>query len=104
MCFPVLFPYKRFGELHPRKEKLSNSKYIKSRLYNKESRFRKDPHVFYLLWQKEMREISSGVYNLLKSCRKPSVSVGMLLEQVNSSDEHLKSHLCTMLHSVRGMK
>ena len=47
---------------------------------------------FYLLWQKEMREISSGVYNLLKSSRKPSMSVGMLLEQVNSSDEHLEAH------------
>ena len=51
-----------------------------------------------------MREISSGVYNLLKSSRKPSVSVGMLLEQVNSSDEHLEAHLCTMLQSVRGTK
>ena len=60
--------------------------------------------MFYLLWQKEMREISSGVYNLLKSSRKPSMSVGMLLEQVNSSDEHLEAHLCTMLQSVRGTK
>ena len=105
MGFPVLFPNGKFGEFHPRKEKLSNSEYIKSRLYNKDSRFRKDPqYVFYLLWQKEMREISSGVYNLLKSSRKPSVSVGMLLEQVNSSDEHLEAHLCTMLQSVHGMK
>ena len=43
MCFPVLFPNGKFGEFHPRKEKLSNSEYIKSRLYNKDSRFRKDP-------------------------------------------------------------
>ena len=60
--------------------------------------------MFYLLWPKEMREISSGVYNLLKSSRKPSVSVGMLLEQVNSSDEHLEAHLCTMLQFVCGKK
>ena len=32
------------------------------------------------------------------------MSVGMLLEQVNSSDEHLEAHLCTMLQPVRGMK
>ena len=32
------------------------------------------------------------------------MSVGMLLEQVNSSDEHLEAHLCTMLQSVRGTK
>ena len=87
------------------KEKLSNSEYIKSRLYKKDSHFRKDPqYVFCLLWQKVMCEISSGVYNLLKSSTKPSVSVGMLLEQVNSCDEHLEAHLCTMLQSVCGTK
>ena len=32
------------------------------------------------------------------------MSVSMLLDQVNSSDEHLESHLCTMLQSVRGTK
>ena len=63
MCFPVLFPTGKFGEFHPRQEKLSHSEYIKSRLLNKDSRFRKDAqYVFYLLWQKEMRELSSGVY------------------------------------------
>ena len=48
MCFPVLFPNGKFGEFHPRKEKLSNSEYIKSRLYNKDSRFRKDPQYVFL--------------------------------------------------------
>ena len=67
MCFPVLFPTVKFGEFHPREVKLSHSEYIKSRLLNVDSRFRKDPqYVFYLLWQKEMRELSAGVYNLLK--------------------------------------
>ena len=32
------------------------------------------------------------------------MSVGMLLEQVNSSDEHLEAHLCTMLKSMRSTK
>ena len=105
MCFPVLFPTGQFGKFHPRREKLSHSEYIKSRLLNKDSRFRKDAqYVFYLLWQKEMRELSAGVYNLLKSTRRQSMSVSMLLDQVNSSDEHLESHLCTMLQSVRGTK
>ena len=68
MCFPVLFPIGEFGEFQPHREKLSPSEYIKSRLLNKDSRFRKDPqYVFYLLWQKEMRGISAGIYNLLKS-------------------------------------
>ena len=105
MCFPVLFPSGEFGKFHPREHKLSHSEYIKSRLLNKDSRFRKDPqYVFYLLWQKEMRELSAGVYNLLKSTRQQSMPVSMLLDQVNTCDEHLEAHLCTMLQSVRGTK
>ena len=104
MCFPVLFPTGEFGEYHPR-AKLSHSEYIKSRLLNKDSRFRKDPqYVFYLLWQKEMRELSAGVYNLLKSTRRQHMSVRSLLDRVETSDEHLEANLCTMLQSVRGTK
>ena len=51
-----------------------------------------------------MRELSSGVYNLLKSTRRQCLSVSMLLEQVNTSDEQLEAHLSTMLQSVRGTK
>ena len=51
MCFPVLFPNGKFGKYYDkREEKISHSEYIKSRLLNKDSRFRKDPqYVFYLL-------------------------------------------------------
>ena len=42
MCFPVLFPTRQFGEHHPRQVKLSHSEYVKSRLLNKDSRYRKD--------------------------------------------------------------
>ena len=48
MCFPVLFPSGRFGEFHPRKVKITSSEYAKSRLLNKDSRFRKDPQCFLL--------------------------------------------------------
>ena len=105
MCFPVLFPTGQFGEHHPRQVKLSHSEYVKSRLLNKDSRYRKDPqYVFFLLWQKEMREISAGVYNLLKSTRRRPMSVSTLLHGVATRDEHLEANLCTMLQSVRGTK
>ena len=74
MCFPVLFPTGQFGEHHPRQMKLSHSEYVKSRLLNKDSRYRKDPqYVLFLLWQKEMREI------LVKSTRRRPMSVSALL-------------------------
>ena len=105
MCFPVLFPTGKFGEHHPREVKLSHSEYIKSRLLNRDSRFRKDPqYVFYLLWQKELRELSAGVYNLLKCTRSQPMSVSSLLNRVEASDEKVEANLCTMLQSVRGTK
>ena len=85
MCFPVLFPTGKFGEFYTRDEKITPSEYVKSRLLHKDSRFCKDAqYVFHLLWQKELRELSSGVYNLLSSTKRQSVSVNMLLDQVFS--------------------
>ena len=77
----------------------------KSRLLNKDDRFRKNAqYVLYLLWQKEMREVSAGVYNLLKSTRMERPSVSSLLQQARSSDEQHEANLSTMLQSVRGTK
>ena len=106
MCFPVLFPTGRFGKYHPHDVKISHSEYVKSRLLNKDSRFRKDPqYVFYLLWQKEMRELAAGVYSLLKSSKRTqTMTVGSLLSNVQTNNEHLEANLCTMLQSVRGTK
>ncbi len=64
---------------------LPHSEYIKLRLYNKDSRFCNDAqYMFYLLWQKEMRELSPGVYNLLKSTRSQATSVSALLNKVEA--------------------
>ena len=105
MCFPVLFPDGAFGKYHPRQVKLSHSEYIKSRLWNTDSRFRKDPqYIFYLLWQKEMREIASGVFNLLKTTTSTVTSVSQLLSNVNTANESLEANLSTMFQSIRGTK
>ena len=48
MCFPMLYPTGKFGKFHPPEVKISHSEFVKSRLLNKDSRFRKDPqYVFY---------------------------------------------------------
>ena len=105
MCFPVLYPDGAFGEHHLRNVKVSNAEFIKSRLWNIDDRFRKDPqYIFYLMWQKEMREIAAGVYNLLHSKTGVPISVGQLLHNVNTSNEQLESNLSTMFQSVRGTK
>ena len=77
LCFPTLFPNGRFGESHSRKIHISPSEIVKSRLLNKDGRFHKDDqHVFYLLWQEEMRELQARVYNLLKGTRQHVMPVG----------------------------
>ena len=60
--------------------------------------------MFYLLWQKELRELSAGTYNMLKNTRRQSTSVSTLVNQVDRSDEQSEGNLCTMLQSVRGSK
>ena len=104
MCFPVLFRMEKSESMtNVKKTSISHSKYIKSRLLNKDSRFRKDPqYVFYLLRQKELRELAAGVYNVLQSNVGNPRSVHELLHNVNVSDERLEANLCTMLQSVRG--
>ena len=43
MCFPVPFPNGQFGQYHPCTVQIFHTEYVKSRLFNKDSRFRKDP-------------------------------------------------------------
>ena len=70
LCFPDLFPTGHFGECHPREVHITKSEYAKSRLLNKDSRFRKDPaYVFYLLWQKELNSLQGYT-----TCSSPQVS------------------------------
>ena len=84
LCFPSLFPTGRYGEFHPRAVRLTFSKYIKSRLMNSDSRFRKSPEfVFYYLWLKELQELSAGIYNaLILQTRDIFLSSSLLMELV----------------------
>ena len=94
LCFPMLFPSGKIGE-----------EIMKSRLLNKDGRFRKDDkYVFYLLWQKEMRELQAGVYNLLKGTQQHAMPVGQFIDRVLGCDDEVEGNLSTILQSVRGSK
>ena len=81
------------------------SEFAKSCLLNKDSRFCKDcQYVFFLLWQKEMRELAAGVYNLMKGTRKHALPVREFMDRVSTSDEDVAANLSTMFQSVRGSK
>ena len=105
LCFPTLFPTGRYGEFYPRSVKLTFSEYIKSRLLNCDSRFRKSPEfIFYYLWQKELRELSAGIYNVICSGGRKHMSVKDFVEGINESDASIEANLATVLQSVRGTK
>ena len=97
LCFPTLFPNGTFGKSHSRTVSITASEYAKSLLLNKDSRFRKnDQYVFFLLWQREMREISAGIYNMLKSTRQQAMPVGEFVDRVSSCDQEVEGNLCTI--------
>ena len=76
MCFPNLFPSGRFGENHPHQVILDFSEYVKSRLLNKNSRFRKaSQFVFRLYKSKVKHDLNSGIYNYLKHTKYTGKSV-----------------------------
>ena len=105
LCFPNLFPTGEFGLFHSRQKNLDPSEYIKSRLLNKDSRYRKDEQfVFFLYHQMRNRALCSGIYNLLKVSTASPMTVHTLLNRVNRSDEELEANLSTIFQNIRGTK
>ena len=103
LCFPTLFPTGKCGESHPRRQHITSSEFMKSRLMNKDGRFRKeDQYVFFLLWQKEMRELASGVYNMLKGTRRHAMPVKDFVDRVSKNEEEVEANLSTMFQNMRG--
>ena len=105
MLYPNLFPTGEFGEHHPRLITLRNAEYVKSRLMNKDSRYRKSAeYIFWLLHQKLMRELKADIYNLLKTSRQVNRTVEDLINRIENNDSELEGNLSTILRSVRGTK
>ena len=90
MCFPNLFPTGKFGENHSRQVKLDFSEYVKSRLLNKDSRFRKtSQYLFRLYKSKVKRDLNSGIYNYLKHTRYTGKSVAEIMAMVDKNVAHV---------------
>ena len=105
LCFPSLFPTGEFGQFHSREKYLTPSEYVKSRLLSKNLRYRKDEQfVFYLYHQMRNRALCSGIYNLLKVSTASPMTVHILINQVDRSDEELEANLSTIFQNIRGTK
>ena len=51
-----------------------------------------------------MRELSSGIYNVLKSSSRKSHTMKQFVDGINSGDTGIEANLSTVLQSVRGTK
>ena len=103
LCFPTLFPTGRFGESHPRQQHITPSEFVKSHLMNKDGRFcKEDQYAFYLCWQKELRELGSGIYNLLKGTRQHPMPVRDFVDRVARNEEHIEASLSTVFQNMHG--
>ena len=103
LYFPTLYPTGKFGEWHPRQQNISPREFVKSCLMNKDGHFRKDDQcVFYLLWQKEMQELASGVLNLVKGTREHAIPVGEFVDRVSKNEEEIEANMSAVFQNMRG--
>uniref|UniRef100_A0A1X7T0A9 Helitron helicase-like domain-containing protein n=1 Tax=Amphimedon queenslandica TaxID=400682 RepID=A0A1X7T0A9_AMPQE len=108
LCFPTLFRTGQYGEHHPRQsyeaQTLSFSEYIKSRILNENTRFRRN-HSYCLHYYglKINKALKTGIYNLLKTSRcNIGQTVAEILEKIYVLDEEFEGNLSTMLAPIRG--
>jgi len=65
-CFPVLFPYGKYGQYFERLINLSSSEFIKLRLLSMNPIFRTNiQYLFFLLHDANIRALKSGIYHKL---------------------------------------
>ena len=60
--------------------------------------------IFYNFWQKELRDLNAGIYNIMRSTSSAHMTATALLTHVNSKDKELESNLNTMFETMRGTK
>ena len=101
--FPQFIPNREIRRNHPRQVKLDFSEYVKSKLLNKDYRFRKTSQfVFRLYRSKVKRDLNSGIYNYFKHTRYTGNSVAEIMAMVDKNDLELEGNLSTILQPVHG--
>ena len=58
--------------------------------------------MFYLLRQKELRELKAGIFKVINTKKGGPMSAAQFMAQVDNSSDHLESNLCNMMQSLRG--
>ncbi|XP_073990954.1 uncharacterized protein [Rhodnius prolixus] len=106
LTFPHLFPKGRFGKFDiNRNIPLSDAEYRKTRILNKDGRFRRDPcYLFHLLNDSEFKYLGGAIAHLLNVRAYKPYTVNDILTKVTVNDEQLEQHLINLFSSLRGTK
>ncbi|XP_073975183.1 uncharacterized protein [Rhodnius prolixus] len=106
LTFPHLFPKGRFGKFDiNRTISLSDAEYRKTRILNKDGRFRRDPcYLFHLLNDSEFKYLGGAIAHLLNVRAYKPYTVNDILTKVTVNDEQLEQHLINLFSSLRGTK
>ncbi|XP_073986899.1 uncharacterized protein [Rhodnius prolixus] len=106
LTFPHLFPKGRYGKFDVNREiPLSDAEYRKTRILNKDGRFRRDPcYLFHLLNDSEFKYLGGAIAHLLNVRAYKPYTVNDILTKVTVNDEQLEQQLINLFSSLRGTK
>ncbi|XP_073978327.1 uncharacterized protein [Rhodnius prolixus] len=106
LTFPHLFPKGRFGKFDVNRNiPLSDAEYRKTRILNKDGRFRRDPcYLFHLLNDSEFKYLGGAIAHLLNVRAYKPYTVNDILTKVSVNDELLEQQLINLFSSLRGTK
>ena len=103
LCFPILFPFGRYGQNSQRKVKIGVAETLKWFLRNRDSRFRKDfQFLFHLLQVKRRQDMDSAVFSQLHTKNLRGLSAGRVCEMVAGADGNLEQNIRTLLCNIPG--
>lgn len=105
-AFPELFPSGEFGMKDmKRPTKITNSDYIKSRLLNKNSKFRLNiNYLFHCFQIQEVSNMCHSVGHMLRSVTGESLSAKAFLNRLENKDGEMSSNMFSLLANIRGTK
>ncbi len=105
-AYPELFPTGQFGMRDvTRTVKITNSDYIKSRLLNKNPKFRLHiDYIFHLFYLQEICAMNHSVGHMLRTVTGNQLSARALHERLQNRDGELQTKLFSMMANLRGSR
>lgn len=103
-AFPELLPSGRFGLRDTcRSQQVTASMYIKSRLLNKDPKYRTNmPYLFAMYQLHDLSNASHSIGHMLRTVSGNSHSARALLQRLQNKDGEMQKSMFSMMSKVRG--